>query len=120
MSNKADLQTIIQIAEAIFRAEGVRTADDARAILLLQAKAKGMGSKLKAILGYAKEGGLIVKEDTSDGWIELVSGRRIFIKGAENPDPLRGIALSYVALDEYADMKEDTWSVLTTNPNLED
>jgi hypothetical protein len=71
-----------------------------------------MWPKLREILGYVKKGGLIVKENTNDGWIELVSGRRIFIKGADNPDSLRGIALSYVVLDEYADMKEDTWSLI--------
>lgn len=71
-----------------------------------------MWPKLREILGYHKKGGLIVKENTNDGWIELVSGRRIFIKGADNPDSLRGIALSYVVLDEYADMKEDTWSLI--------
>lgn len=43
------------------------------------------------------------------GEIELVNGRRISIKGADNPDSLRGIGLSYVVLDEYADMKESVW-----------
>jgi hypothetical protein len=71
-----------------------------------------MWPKLREILGYAAKGGLITKENTNDGWIELVSGRRIFIKGADNPDSLRGIALSYVVLDEYADMKEDVWSLI--------
>lgn len=71
-----------------------------------------MWPKLREILGYKSKGGLIVKENTNDGWIELVSGRRIYIKGADNPDSLRGIGLSYVVLDEYADMKEDVWSLI--------
>ncbi len=71
-----------------------------------------MWPKLREILGYSNQGGLILKENTNDGWIELISGRRIYIKGADNPDSLRGIGLSYVVLDEYADMKEDVWSLI--------
>ena len=68
-----------------------------------------MWPKLKTLLGYAKDGGLIARENVNDGWLELISGRRIYIKGADNPDSLRGIALSYIVLDEYADMKENVW-----------
>lgn len=68
-----------------------------------------MWPKLRELLGYAKTGGLITNENTNDGWIELRSGRRIYIKGADNPDTLRGIALSFVVLDEYADMKSFVW-----------
>lgn len=69
-----------------------------------------MWPKLRELLGYANRGGLIVRENINDGWLEVVSGRRIHIKGADNPDSLRGIALSYVVLDEYADMKDTVWS----------
>ena len=71
-----------------------------------------MWPKLREILGYANQGGLIKKENVNDGWLELVSGRRIYIKGADNPDSLRGIGLSYVVLDEYADMKSDVWELI--------
>lgn len=71
-----------------------------------------MWPKLREILGYKQTGGFIVKENVNDGWLELVSGRRIYIKGADNPDSLRGIALSYVVLDEYADMKSDVWEMI--------
>jgi predicted phage terminase large subunit-like protein len=39
----------------------------------------------------------------------LVNGRRICIKGADDPDSLRGAGLSFVALDEYAFMKPSVW-----------
>lgn len=71
-----------------------------------------MWPKLREIFGYAKHGGFIVKENTNEGWLELISGRRIYIKGADNPDSLRGIGLSFVVLDEYADMKADTWELI--------
>jgi len=41
--------------------------------------------------------------------VEIVGGRRIRIKGADNPDSLRGIGLAYAILDEYADMDPRTW-----------
>lgn len=69
-----------------------------------------MWPKIRELAGYARVGGLIVTENVNDGWIELVSGRRIYIRGADNPDSLRGIALSFVVLDEYADMRENVWS----------
>lgn len=68
-----------------------------------------MWPKLRALLGYEKTGGFIHNENTNDGWIELVNGRKIYIKGADNPDSLRGIGLSFVVLDEYADMKANVW-----------
>ena len=68
-----------------------------------------MWPKLKELLGYAKNGGLIINENINDGWLELISGRKIYIKGADNPDSLRGIGLSFVVLDEYADMKSNVW-----------
>lgn len=41
--------------------------------------------------------------------ITLINGRKILLRGADNPDSLRGVSLSYVVLDECAFIKEDTW-----------
>jgi len=41
--------------------------------------------------------------------ITLVNGRKIMLRGADNPDSLRGVSLTYVVLDECAFIKEDTW-----------
>ena len=41
--------------------------------------------------------------------IKLVNGATIYIRGADRPDTLRGVSLSYVVLDEYADMKPSVW-----------
>lgn len=41
--------------------------------------------------------------------ITLVNGRKILLRGADNPDSLRGVSLTYVVLDESAFIKEDTW-----------
>jgi len=63
-----------------------------------------------SILKHEKDGGLISGVNTNDGWIQLINGRKVYIKGADNPDSLRGIGLSYVVLDEYADMRANVWS----------
>ena len=41
--------------------------------------------------------------------ITLVNGAVISLKGAEDPDRLRGRALRFVVLDEFADMRPETW-----------
>lgn len=65
--------------------------------------------KLREMLGFSISGGYISNENTNDGWIELVNGHRIYIRGADNPDSLRGISPAFIVLDEYADMKADVW-----------
>ena len=37
--------------------------------------------------------------------LTLVNGRKIYLKGSDRPDTLRGVGLAYVVIDEYADMK---------------
>ena len=41
--------------------------------------------------------------------ITLVNGKKILVRGADNPDSLRGVSLSYLVLDECAFIKEDVW-----------
>jgi len=41
--------------------------------------------------------------------ITLVNGRKILVRGADNPDSLRGVSLTFVVLDECAFIKEDVW-----------
>lgn len=41
--------------------------------------------------------------------IILVNGSLIELKGADNPDSLRGVGLHFVVIDEAQDIKEDTW-----------
>lgn len=41
--------------------------------------------------------------------LTLVNGRKIYLKGSDRPDTLRGVGLAYVVLDEYADMKANVW-----------
>ena len=41
--------------------------------------------------------------------ITLINGRKILVRGADNPDSLRGVSLTYVVLDECAFIKQDVW-----------
>jgi phage terminase large subunit len=89
---------------------------------------KGMGLKMKPgrnapgryayvgpYLGQAKEvaweylkrlGEPVIKnKNEGELWVELVTGSRIRVHGADNPDRLRGGYLDGVILDEYADMR---------------
>lgn len=53
--------------------------------------------------------GLIAQKWENIAAVKLINGRIIRIKGADDPNSLRGIGLSFVVLDEYAFMKEDVW-----------
>lgn len=41
--------------------------------------------------------------------VSLVNGRKILLRGADNPDSLRGVSLTYVVLDEFAFIKLEIW-----------
>ena len=41
--------------------------------------------------------------------ITLVNGKKILVRGADNPDSLRGVSLTYLVLDECAFIKQDVW-----------
>lgn len=51
--------------------------------------------------------------------LTLVNGRKIYLKGSDRPDTLRGVGLAYVVLDEYADMKPNVWEQII-RPALSD
>lgn len=51
--------------------------------------------------------------------INLINGSTISLKGAEKPDSLRGRALDFVIMDEFADMKANTWNEVI-RPSLSD
>ena len=41
--------------------------------------------------------------------ITLINGAKIYVRGADRPDTLRGVSLTFAVLDEVADIKPDTW-----------
>lgn len=41
--------------------------------------------------------------------ITLINGKKILVRGADNPDSLRGVSLTYLVLDECAFVKQDVW-----------
>lgn len=81
-----------------------------------QAK-KIMWPLLKALGKMSDAGGVIEQCHEVTAVATLVNGRRISIKGADRPDSLRGVGLSYIVLDEYAFMKPDVWN-LVLQPTL--
>ena len=63
--------------------------------------------------------GVIKQKLENTGVIKLINDREIHIKGSDRPDTLRGVGLSYVVLDEYADMKPSVWEEIIS-PTLAD
>lgn len=44
--------------------------------------------------------------------IPLINGTTIALRGADNPDSLRGVGIDYLVLDEVQDMSEETWQAV--------
>lgn len=42
--------------------------------------------------------------------IYLVNGSTIMLRGADNPDSLRGMGVSFICIDEVADIKPEAWT----------
>ena len=61
----------------------------------------------------------IRKTNESSLTVTLINGSTISLKGAEKADNLRGRALDFVVLDEFADMRPETWSEVI-RPSLSD
>ena len=51
--------------------------------------------------------------------LTLINDRKIYLKGSDRPDTLRGVGLAYVVLDEYASMKPIVWEQIL-RPTLAD
>lgn len=62
---------------------------------------------------------VLAKANQSELWVELVTGARIRLLGAENCDALRGNYLDGVVMDEFADMKPSIWGAVV-RPLLSD
>lgn len=56
--------------------------------------------------------GVIAKTYENTATITMVNGRILRIVGADRPDSLRGVGLSFVVLDEYAFMKPEVWDLI--------
>jgi hypothetical protein len=61
----------------------------------------------------------IKRTNESDLLMEFKNGSMIYLKSAENYDSLRGLSLSFVVLDEVADIAKECWS-LVIRPALSD
>lgn len=51
----------------------------------------------------------ITGENINDGFFQMVNGRRVYVRGAENDEALRGEGYQFLVLDEYADMDPVVW-----------
>ena len=71
--------------------------------------------------GILKEVGqdVIKSAHENTATLTLVNDRKIYLKGSDRPDTLRGVGLSYVVLDEYASMKPEVWEMII-RPTLAD
>lgn len=63
--------------------------------------------------------GWLQKANETDLTMILRNGSRISLRGADNPDSLRGVGLDFVCLDEFAMIEEKAWTEVL-RPTLSD
>lgn len=63
--------------------------------------------------------GWVRKINESDLTVTLINGSTISLRGADNPDSLRGVGLDFVVLDEFAMIDEKAWTEVL-RPTLSD
>jgi predicted phage terminase large subunit-like protein len=71
--------------------------------------------------GILKDIGRDVIKTTHEntGVVTLINDRRIYIKGSDRPDTLRGQGYAFIVMDEYASMKVEVWELIL-RPTLAD
>lgn len=62
---------------------------------------------------------VIIAAHENTSVLTLRNGRKIYLKGADRPDTLRGVGLAFVVIDEYADIKPNVWEQIV-RPALAD
>ena len=62
---------------------------------------------------------LITAAHENTAVLTLINGRKIYLKGSDRPETLRGVGLAYCVLDEYASMKPVVWEQII-RPTLAD
>ena len=62
---------------------------------------------------------IFASKNESELSVTLTNGSQIYLKGAEDPDKLRGVSLSGVVIDEASFCKEDAWTMVL-RPALSD
>jgi hypothetical protein len=61
----------------------------------------------------------VEKVNESDLSIQLINGSKIYLRGADNYDSLRGVGLDFLVMDEFAMIDEKAWSEVL-RPTLSD
>ena len=56
--------------------------------------------------------GVIASSHVNNMTIKLANGATISLKGADRPETMRGVSLKYLVMDEFADMKPETWGLI--------
>jgi len=97
----------------IINALGIDMARHKEAVgVLYVAPTAGMARTIMWQLLHNLAHEVIEKSNVNDGDIKLINGATIYVRGADNPDALRGMKLAYVVLDEYASMKPFVWETI--------
>jgi len=92
---------------------------DSSAGVLYAAPTLGMARTLGWDLIIELARPVVAKININNSEITLINGVKIYVRGADNPDSLRGMKLFYAVLDEAKDFKSNVWQMII-RPALSD
>jgi len=74
---------------------------------------------LRTFLDLAQRGNLVKQWHKAEMTVELIDGKLVMFRSADNPDRLRGPNLGWFYLDEAAMMPADVWTIMLGRLRLE-
>ena len=88
-------------------------------VVVYVAPTQGQAKEIMWDMLYDLGKDVIVGSHVNEGWLKLLNGRKIYIKGADRPQTMRGLKIKFLVMDEYADMKPEVWEQIL-RPALSD
>lgn len=111
-------KTRFSLADLLIKATEPKVIDaDTRVMFIAPTNKMAMDLAWDQFMEMARP--LIAKSNVNDQDIRLMNGMKVAIRGSDKPDTLRGGKLYHVVLDEYQDIKPQTWEYVV-QPALTD
>ena len=96
-----------RLAATTLLIEGLRCPSGSAVLYVAPTNGQARQIIWNVLLDLGRE--VIANSHVNNQDITLINGATIYVRGADRPDTLRGVSLTYAVLDEVADIKTEAW-----------
>lgn len=96
-----------RLAATTLLIEGLRCPSGSAVLYVAPTNGQARQIIWNVLLDLGRE--VIASSHVNNQDITLINGATIYVRGADRPDTLRGVSLTYAVLDEVADIKTEAW-----------